>query len=97
MPERRVRTLDVQIARSGSVRLKQRARGVTTARLSQRARTCSASRSRQRQARAPDRVAALRRVEVRRLADRFLHGKAFIVTTDDEGVIAGARTSPTPG
>lgn len=30
------------------------------------------------------------RVEVRRLEDGFLHGKAFIVTTDDEGVIAGS-------
>lgn len=30
------------------------------------------------------------RVEVKRLADRFLHGKAFIVTSDDEGVIAGS-------
>ncbi|MCZ7531729.1 MAG: SNF2-related protein [Acidimicrobiia bacterium] len=30
------------------------------------------------------------RVEVRRLEDEFLHGKAFIVTTDDEGVIAGS-------
>ena len=30
------------------------------------------------------------RVEVKRLADRFLHGKAFIVTTDNEGVIAGS-------
>ena len=29
-------------------------------------------------------------VEVRRLEDGFLHGKAFIVTTDDEGVIAGS-------
>jgi phosphatidylserine/phosphatidylglycerophosphate/cardiolipin synthase-like enzyme len=30
------------------------------------------------------------RVEVRRLEDRFLHGKAYIVTTHDEGVIAGS-------
>jgi superfamily II DNA or RNA helicase len=30
------------------------------------------------------------RVEVKRLADRFLHGKAFIVTSDHEGVIAGS-------
>lgn len=30
------------------------------------------------------------KVEVRRLEDGFLHGKAFIVTTDDEGVIAGS-------
>ena len=30
------------------------------------------------------------RVEVRRLEDGFLHGKAFIVTTDYEGVIAGS-------
>jgi superfamily II DNA or RNA helicase len=30
------------------------------------------------------------RVEVRRLEDAFLHGKAFIVTTHDEGVIAGS-------
>ena len=30
------------------------------------------------------------RVEVRRLRDRFLHGKAFVVTTDDAGVIAGS-------
>lgn len=30
------------------------------------------------------------RVEVRRLEDRFLHGKAFLVTTDDDGVIAGS-------
>jgi hypothetical protein len=30
------------------------------------------------------------RVEVRRLEDSFLHGKAFIVTTHDEGVIAGS-------
>jgi hypothetical protein len=30
------------------------------------------------------------RVQVRRLEDAFLHGKAFIVTTDDEGVIAGS-------
>jgi Helicase conserved C-terminal domain/PLD-like domain/SNF2-related domain len=30
------------------------------------------------------------RVEVRRLEDGFLHGKAFIVTTHDEGVIAGS-------
>jgi hypothetical protein len=30
------------------------------------------------------------RVQVRRLEDDFLHGKAFIVTTHDEGVIAGS-------
>jgi hypothetical protein len=30
------------------------------------------------------------RVEVRRLEDAFLHGKAFIITTDHEGVIAGS-------
>jgi hypothetical protein len=30
------------------------------------------------------------RVEVRRLEDSFLHGKAFIVTSDNEGVIAGS-------
>jgi superfamily II DNA or RNA helicase len=30
------------------------------------------------------------RVEVRRLEDAFLHGKAFIVTSHDEGVIAGS-------
>lgn len=30
------------------------------------------------------------KVEVRRLEDAFLHGKAFIVTTHDEGVIAGS-------
>lgn len=30
------------------------------------------------------------RVEVKRLADRFLHGKAFVVTSDNEGVIAGS-------
>ena len=30
------------------------------------------------------------KVEVRRLEDAFLHGKAFIVSTDDEGVIAGS-------
>ena len=30
------------------------------------------------------------RVEVRRLRDRFLHGKAFVVTTNDDGVIAGS-------
>lgn len=30
------------------------------------------------------------KVEVRRLEDSFLHGKAFIVTTHDEGVIAGS-------
>lgn len=30
------------------------------------------------------------RVEVRRLPDRFLHGKAWIVTTDNEGVVAGS-------
>lgn len=30
------------------------------------------------------------RVEVRRFEEGFLHGKAFIVTTDDEGVIAGS-------
>ena len=30
------------------------------------------------------------RVEVRRFEDGFLHGKAFVVTTDDEGVIAGS-------
>ncbi len=30
------------------------------------------------------------RVEVRRLETGFLHGKAFIVTTDNEGVIAGS-------
>ena len=30
------------------------------------------------------------RVKVRRLEDAFLHGKAFIVTTHDEGVIAGS-------
>lgn len=30
------------------------------------------------------------RVEVRRLEDAFLHGKAFLVTTHDEGVIAGS-------
>src|SRR5581483_445419 len=30
------------------------------------------------------------RVEVRRLEDAFLHGKAFVVTTHDEGVIAGS-------
>ncbi len=29
-------------------------------------------------------------VEVRRYQQGFLHGKAFIVTTDDEGVIAGS-------
>ena len=29
-------------------------------------------------------------VEVRRLEDGFLHGKAFVITTDDEGVIAGS-------
>jgi superfamily II DNA or RNA helicase len=30
------------------------------------------------------------RVEVRRLPDRFLHGKAWIVTTNDDGVVAGS-------
>lgn len=30
------------------------------------------------------------KVEVRRLEDSFLHGKAFIVTSHDEGVIAGS-------
>ena len=30
------------------------------------------------------------KVEARRLESGFLHGKAFIVTTDDEGVIAGS-------
>ena len=30
------------------------------------------------------------RVDVRRLPDRFLHGKAWIVTTNDEGVVAGS-------
>jgi len=30
------------------------------------------------------------RVEVRRLEDGFLHAKAFVVITDDEGVIAGS-------
>lgn len=30
------------------------------------------------------------KVEVRRLEDGFLHGKAFIVATDNEGVIAGS-------
>jgi hypothetical protein len=30
------------------------------------------------------------KVEVRRFEDGFLHGKAFIVTTDEEGVIAGS-------
>jgi superfamily II DNA or RNA helicase len=30
------------------------------------------------------------KVEVRRLEDAFLHGKAFIVTSHDEGVIAGS-------
>ncbi len=30
------------------------------------------------------------RVEVRRFEEGFLHGKAFMVTTDDEGVIAGS-------
>lgn len=30
------------------------------------------------------------RVEVRRLEDAFLHGKAFVVATDHEGVIAGS-------
>lgn len=30
------------------------------------------------------------KVEVRRLEEGFLHGKAFIVTTNDEGVIAGS-------
>ncbi len=30
------------------------------------------------------------KVEVRRLEEGFLHGKAFVVTTDDEGVIAGS-------
>jgi len=30
------------------------------------------------------------RVEVRRFEDGFLHGKAFLVTTDDDGVIAGS-------
>jgi len=30
------------------------------------------------------------RVEVRRLADRFLHGKAFLVADQDRGVIAGS-------
>jgi hypothetical protein len=29
-------------------------------------------------------------VEVRRFEDGFLHGKAFLVTTDDDGVIAGS-------
>jgi superfamily II DNA or RNA helicase len=29
-------------------------------------------------------------VEVRRLPDRFLHGKAWIVTTNDDGVVAGS-------
>jgi hypothetical protein len=29
-------------------------------------------------------------VEVRRLSDRFLHGKAWIVTTNDDGVVAGS-------
>lgn len=29
-------------------------------------------------------------IEVRRLGDAFLHGKAFIITTHDEGVIAGS-------
>jgi superfamily II DNA or RNA helicase len=30
------------------------------------------------------------RVEVRRLPDQFLHGKAWIVTTNDDGVVAGS-------
>jgi hypothetical protein len=30
------------------------------------------------------------RIEVRRFEQGFLHGKAFLVTTDDEGVIAGS-------
>ena len=30
------------------------------------------------------------RVEVRRLEQRFLHGKAFLITTHDEGVLAGS-------
>ena len=30
------------------------------------------------------------RVEVRRFEEGFLHGKAFLVSTDDEGVIAGS-------
>jgi superfamily II DNA or RNA helicase len=30
------------------------------------------------------------RVDVRRLPDRFLHGKAWIVTTNNEGVVAGS-------
>jgi phosphatidylserine/phosphatidylglycerophosphate/cardiolipin synthase-like enzyme len=30
------------------------------------------------------------RVQVRRLPDRFLHGKAWIVTTNDDGVVAGS-------
>lgn len=30
------------------------------------------------------------RVEVRRFEEGFLHGKAFLVTTDDEGVVAGS-------
>jgi hypothetical protein len=30
------------------------------------------------------------RVEVRRYEEGFLHGKAFLVTTDDEGVVAGS-------
>jgi superfamily II DNA or RNA helicase len=30
------------------------------------------------------------RVEVRRLGDRFLHGKAWIVTTNNDGVVAGS-------
>lgn len=32
----------------------------------------------------------LGKVEVRRFEEGFLHGKAFLVTTDDEGVVAGS-------
>ena len=36
-------------------------------------------------------------VEVRRFEDGFLHGKAYLVDTDDEGVIAGSSNFTTPG
>lgn len=91
VPERRVRALkdSTSPARAGRVKLRRALEGHTRS-LEEDRDLLGFSFDADRSARRLVDWLGSPRVEVRRLEDQFLHGKAFIVTDPDPGVVAGS-------